>query len=68
MNQDNSTRDAGSSVPACSDADSMKHDLEFIANMLMEVVIVQQKRDDFFICEAWEVAKKYRLNAQWGVG
>jgi hypothetical protein len=46
----------------------MKHDLEFIANMLMEVVIVQQKRDDFFICEAWEVAKKYRLNAQWGVG
>jgi hypothetical protein len=52
------------SAPACSDADRMRHDLEFIAGMLMEVVVVQQKRDDFYICEAWEVAKKYRPNAE----
>ncbi|MCX6994143.1 MAG: hypothetical protein NT011_13515 [Kiritimatiellaeota bacterium] len=34
-------------------------DLEFLARMLHEVVVVQGYKANFHICEAWEVAKKY---------
>jgi len=42
----------------------MKHDLGFIAQMLNEVVIVQNYKSNFHVCEAWEVAKKYCLNTE----
>jgi len=34
-------------------------DLEFIARMLHQVVVVQGYKANFHICEAWEIAKKY---------
>jgi hypothetical protein len=42
-----------------NETEQLKHDLEFIARMLREVIVNKDKRDDFHICEAWAVAKKY---------
>ena len=39
--------------------DKLHHDLEFIARMLHEAVIVNGNKSDFYVCEAWAVAKKY---------
>ena len=39
--------------------DSFHKDLEFIAKMLHEWIVVSNHRESFHLCEAWEIAKRY---------
>ena len=41
---------------------TLRSDLEFIAKMLHVRVVEQCQNDSFYVCEAWEVAKKYYPN------
>ena len=47
-------------VRLASEFNQLRRDLKFIAQTLAEEVETRQRRESFFVCEAWEVAKKYR--------